>query len=169
MKRIFPLALVTLGILLSFAAFGQLHRGTLRATPEESGALPAQIAGLDLSSYESGEAAISEFTSMHGQEFPVTSGSIGYYGNGRITLWLAGTGNKSIAADMVSNMQARIAEGNSPFTPIDEIQNNDRKVYLLEGMGQKHYYFQSNNLVIWLASDSSTADEAIQQILEVYP
>jgi hypothetical protein len=169
MKRIVPLALVTLGILLSFAAFGQLYRGTRAATPDESGTLPAQIAGLDLSGSESGEAAISEFTSMHGKAFPVTSGSIGYYGNGRITLWLAGTGDKSIAADMVSSMQARIAEGNSPFTPIDEIQNNDRKVYILEGMGQKHYYFQSNHLVIWLASDPSIADQAIEQILEVYP
>src|SRR5215212_3304756 len=169
MKRIVPLALVTLGILLSSAVFRQLYRGTRGATSDKSSALPAQIAGLDLSSSESGEAAISEFTSMHGKEFPVTSGRIGYYGNGRVTLWLAGTDNKSIAADMVSSMQARIAEGNSPFTPIDEIRNTDRKVYILEGMGQKHFYFQSNDLVIWLASDPSIADEAIQQILEVYP
>jgi hypothetical protein len=36
-------------------------------------------------------------------------------------------------------------------------------------MGQRHYYFQSENFVIWLAADPSVADEAIQQILEVYP
>jgi hypothetical protein len=70
---------------------------------------------------------------------------------------------------MTAAMQAKIAQGNSPFTPIDEIQNRDRKVFVLDGMGQRHYYFQSKNLVIWLAANPSVADAAIQQILEVYP
>lgn len=168
MKRVFPLALVTLGILLSLAGFGQLYRDN-RGAALETGDLPIQMAGLDLTNSVSGEPAIAEFTSMHGKEFPVTSGSIGYYGDGRITLWLAGTSKQSIAAEMVGNMQARIAEGNSPFTPVKEIQDNNRIVYVLDGMGQKHFYFQSENLVIWLASDRSIADKAIQQILEVYP
>jgi len=168
MKRVFPLALVTLGILLSLAAFGQLYRDT-RGASLETGGLPTQIAGLDLTSSVSGESAIAEFTSMHGKDFPVTSGSIGYYGDGRITLWFAGTGKQSIAAEMVSSMRAGIAEGNSPFTPVKEIQDNNRIVYVLDGMGQKHYYFQSENSVIWLASDQSIADQAIQQVLEVYP
>lgn len=168
MKRVFSLALVTLGILLSLASFGQLYRDN-RGAPLVTGGLPTQIAGLDLTNSVSGESAIAEFTSLHGKEFPVTSGSIGYYGDGRITLWLAGTSKQSIAAEMVGSMQARIADGNSPFTPVKEIQDNDRIVYVLDGMGQRHYYFQSENSVIWLASDQSIADKAIQQILEVYP
>ncbi|HSA99352.1 MAG TPA: hypothetical protein VLE49_01795, partial [Anaerolineales bacterium] len=62
-----------------------------------------------------------------------------------------------------------IAQGNSPFTPVNEINDHNRKVYGLDGMGQKHYYFQSENFVIWLASEPTKADAAIQQILEVYP
>lgn len=168
MKSVFSLALVTLGILLSLAAFGQLYQDN-RGASLETGGLPTQIAGLDLTDSVSGESAIAEFTSLHGKEFPVTSGNIGYYGDGRITLWLAGTNKQSIAADMVSSMQAKIAEGNSPFTPVKEIQDNNRIVHVLDGMGQKHYYFQSENSVIWLASDQSIADKAIQQVLEVYP
>jgi hypothetical protein len=168
MKRVSPLTLVTIGILLCLAAFGQLYRDN-RGASLETGGLPTQIAGLDLTDSVSGESAIAEFTSLHGKEFPVTDGSIGYYGDGRVTLWLAGTSKQSIAAEMVGSMQVRIAEGNSPFTPVKEIQDNNRIVYVLDGMGQKHYYFQSNNLVIWLASDSPVADEAIQQILDVYP
>jgi hypothetical protein len=168
MKRAFPLVLITAGILLSLAAFGQIYRSS-REPVATSNILPVQIAGLNLNSSESGEAAISEFTSMHGKAFPVISGDIGHYGNGWITLWVAGTSADSIAAEMVNSMQARIAEGNSPFTPVKEIQNGNRTVYVLDGMGQKHFYFQSKNLVIWLASDASVADGAIQQILEVYP
>ncbi len=65
-------------------------------------------------------------------------------------------------------MREKIAQGNSPFTSINEIYDRNRKVYTLEGMGQKHYYFQSENLVIWLAVDPAFADDALQQILEVY-
>ena len=70
---------------------------------------------------------------------------------------------------MTDAMRSKIAQGNSPFTPIDEIRNDNRVVYVLNGMGQKHYYFQSKKLVIWLAADPTIADAAIQQILEVYP
>ena len=70
---------------------------------------------------------------------------------------------------MTSAMQEKIAEGNSPFTPVNEINDRNRTIYVLEGMGQKHFYFQSGNLVIWLASDEATADQALQQILEAYP
>ena len=167
MRRIFPLALVAFGFLLSVAAFGQAYR-TNPNLISKTNILPAQVAGLDLTSSTSGESAISEFTSMHGKEFPVISGDIGYYGDGRITLWVAGTSTDAVAAEMVSSMQDRIAEGNSPFTPVNEIQNGNRTVYVLDGMEQKHYYFQSNHLVIWLAAQPSIAQEATQQILEVY-
>ena len=168
MKRLFPLALIVLGVLLSVAAFGQIFRSN-RNLISKTDILPAQIAGLELTSTKTGESAISEFTSMHGKEFPVTSGDIGYYGDGAITLWVAGIFTDSIATEMVDSMQARIAEGNSPFTPVNEIQNGRRTVYALDGMGQKHYYFQSNRLVIWLAAQPSLAVDALQQILEVYP
>src|SRR5512139_2254427 len=141
MKRVFPLVLITAGILLTLAAFGQIYQSN-REPSATAGILPVKIAGLGLNSSESGEAAISEFTSMHGKEFPVISGDIGHYGNDWITLWVAGTSTDSIAAEMVSSMQARIAEGNSPFTPVKEIQNGNRTVYVLDGMGQKHFYFQ---------------------------
>ena len=167
MKRFFPLPLIVLGVLLSVAAFGQIVRSD-RKLISKTDILPAQIAGLDLTSAKSGESAISEFTSMHGREFPVISADIGYYGDGAITLWVAGTSTDSIATEMVDSMQARIAEGNSAFTPVNEIQNGHRTVYALDGMGQKHYYFQSNQLVIWLAAPPSLAADALQQILEVY-
>lgn len=168
MKRIFPLGLIALGILLSFGALVSLYLNN-RAPLQLTDNLPSEVADLPLTNSKSGKEAVAEFTSLHNEEFPIISGTVATYGNGAITLWVAVTSSDSIAAQLVSDMQSKISEGNSPFSPINEIQDVNRKVYVLDGMGQKHYYFQSKDRVIWLASQPQTADQAIQQILEVYP
>ena len=167
MKRIFPLALITLGLLLSVAALGQLYLSN-RTSSTDIINLPKEVAGLSLTQTQTGSAAIAEFADLHGKEFPVVSGSIGIYGNSQITLWVAGAQSESAAIEMTEAMQSKIAQGNSPFTPVNEMKDGHRKIYALEGMGQMHYYFQFNNLVIWLAVDPNLADDALQQILEVY-
>ncbi len=167
MKRIFPLVLITLGLLLSVAAVGQLYLNNRASSPNTIN-LPKRLAGLSLTETQIGSDAISEFADLHGKEFPVVSGAIGIYGDRQITLWIAGTQSESIALEMTNAMQSKIAQGNSPFTPVNEIKDRSRKIYVLEGMGQKHYYFQFKNMVIWLAVDPTLADEALQQILEVY-
>lgn len=167
MKRIVPLGIITLGILLSAGALSQLYLNS-RASSLATIDLPKQLAGLNMTESKAGAEAIREFTDLHGREFPVTSGAIGIYGNSQITLWVASTPAESVAAELTNAMQERIAQGNSPFTPVSEINDNNRNVYMLDGMGQKHYYFHSKNLVIWLASEPTSADAAIQQILEIY-
>jgi hypothetical protein len=167
MKRLFPLGLITLGILLGFGALSQLYLNSRVNSPAAID-LPIQIAGLAITDSKASAEAIAEFTDLHGKKFPIISGAIGIYGNREITLWVAGSPSESIALQMTNTMQVKIAGGNSPFTPINEINDRNLKVYILEGMGQKHYYFQSENLVIWLAVDPAFSDEALQQILEVY-
>lgn len=168
MKRIFPIALIAAGVLLISGAIAWLYINRSISQPT-AGALPDSISGISLANATTGEQAITELSDMHGREFPIEFGAIGVYGNREITLWVSGAASEAIAAQMTDAMRSKIAQGNSPFTPIDEIQNDNRVVYVLDGMGQKHYYFQSKKLVIWLAADPAIADAAIQQILEVYP
>jgi hypothetical protein len=75
-----------------------------------------------------------------------------------------------MAAEMVREMTGKIAEGRSPFTPTGVRQAAaGRSVYELVGMGQRHFYFQSANLVVWLAADESIADKAVSEGLLFYP
>ena len=168
MKRIFAIGLMVIGVWLVVGAIGWTFFDHPSSQFSE-GSLPDSIAGLRLTSSTTGAQAIEEVSSMHGKEFPIEFGEIGIYGDREVTLWVAGAASDAVAVEMTTAMQEKIAEGNSPFTPTNQIQNKDRKVYILDGMGQRHYYFQSNNLVIWLAANPSVADAAIQQILEVYP
>ena len=166
MKRIIPPVIIALGIVLSFSAFSLLLRGP--ASTSATVDLPDQLAGFRLTDSQQGTDAIAVITDLHGQEFPVDFGAVGIYGNRDVIVWIARATSESIAVEMTNAMQQKIAEGNSPFTPIDEIDSRNRKIYALEGMGQRHYYFQSQNLVIWLAANPAFADKALQQILEVY-
>ena len=166
MKHITPPALITLGIVLSVSAFSLLWKSQESSLATID--LPNQLAGLSLTDLQEGTDAIAVITDLHGQEFPVDFGAVGIYGDRDVIVWIAGAASESIAAEMTDAMQQSIAEGNSPFTLIDEIDSRNRKVYALEGMGQRHYYFQSQNLVLWLAANPAFADKALQQILEVY-
>jgi hypothetical protein len=168
MKRTFAIGLIVLGALLSIGAFSWLYFGNVAVNPTAI-TLPDQLAGLPKTDYRTGAQAVSEFENLHGKQFPLTSGAIGIYGDHQITVWAAATSSDSIASQMVDSMRDKIAEGNSPFAPLTQFRDNDHLVYVLEGMGQRHYYFQSKNLIIWLAADPSIADDALKQTLEAYP
>ncbi len=157
-----------MGILLVFTTAGWLYFNNLISKPAAV-PLPGQIAGLPLIDRRTGAQAAYDFFILHGEQFPLTSGAVGIYGDHQITVWAAGTPLAVMASRMIEAMREKIAQGNSPFTPVAELKDGGRTIYILEGMGQKHYYFQSENMVIWLAVDPSIADEAIRQILEAYP
>ena len=168
MKRSLPIVLIVLGTLLTVGALSWLSFGN-QPRAVEAIVLPDELASLQRIDYRTGTQAMAEFENLHGKQFSLTSGAIGIYGDQQITVWAAGTASDSIASQMVVSMRDKIAEGNSPFTPLTQVPDKDRLVYMLEGMGRRHYYFQSKNLVIWLAADPSIADGALEQILEAYP
>jgi len=168
MKRILAAFLILVGIVVALTAFGWLYYEQKIANPAPV-LIPDALAGLPLKDQMTGRQASFDFSQLHGKQFPLTSGAVGVYGNHQATLWVAGTLLKAMAAEMVTGMRDKIAEGRSPFTPTGEFSNNGRTIYSLEGMGQKHYYFQSKNLVIWLAIEANLADTALQQLQEYYP
>ncbi len=168
MKRSLSFSLIFIGTLIVLAAFGWAYIENSIGHPA-SLTLPGQIANLPLASQMSGPQAVADFSNLHGERFPLTSGAVGIYGNNQATLWVAGAPLDLIAARLVAAMRDKIAEGNSPFSPSGEYQDNKRIIYVLEGMGQRHFYFQSHNLVIWLAADADIADAALQQLKESYP
>ena len=168
MRRIGPVVVIGAGVLLILLMGAWLYVGNLIDHPGIV-PLPEQVAGLPLSSKLTGTDATEEFSMLHKEHFPLTSGAVGVYGDNQIGLWVGGAPLDFMAARLVSAMRGKIAEGHSPFTPVAERQDGSRTIYVLEGMGQSHYYFQSKNLVIWLASQPDLADKALQQTREAYP
>ncbi len=65
-------------------------------------------------------------------------------------------------------MENKIAESSGPFEPLGKSNHDGHTVYELFGMGQRHFYYQSGSLVIWLAADPLLADQALEDMLEFY-
>jgi hypothetical protein len=149
---------------LGYAAYQQRLE---RITPAP---LPGEIAGMPLHDRILGAAALNELSWMHGQEFQLNMGAVGSYGRGNeITLYVAGTPLSFLAGRMIINMQDKIDNTESPFTPLGQREDGSRRVYELVGMGRQHFYFRSGNLVVWLEVDEENADASLQQVLEFYP
>jgi hypothetical protein len=113
---------------------------------------------------------LGELSWMHGQEFQLNQGAVGKYGPGEdATLYVAGTPFGFMTGRLVKAMRDKIVRSESPFTPLGERKAGSRTVYELEGMGQRHYYFRSGNLVVWVAVDEAQADGVLGDVLNYYP
>jgi hypothetical protein len=167
MNKNLPLLLVLSGLLLSGLAAGY-YLFTSRIEQPGTAPLPPSVAGLSLRSTSIGRAAASEINRMHRQEFAMTTASVGIYGANQATIWAASAPTRFSAGRMLDLMVVRIDEGKSPFTPLGERKDGNTTIYELDGLGQKHFYFQSKQLLIWLAADFDLAEAALGETLEYY-
>lgn len=168
MKRYLPFVLIALGALLVLTGAGSAYLNQLVQNPQPA-PLPVRLAGLSLIAKNEGAIALREVSELHGQDFLLTSGAVGRYGtNHEATLWVSGAPHPLIAARMIASMHEKIGQGNSPFVPLGTRQHNQHTIHELEGMGQKHFYFQSGNLIVWLAVDPELAEQVLQETLAFY-
>jgi hypothetical protein len=169
MKKILPLVFVGAGILLLLAGIGY-WRYTEAIKNPSAAPLPDQIANLPLIVKITGKQAEIELARLHQKSFPLTSAAVGTYGSEhQVMLWVSGVPVTPLAGRILVSMRDKIAEGRSPFTPTNELNDGKRTVYKLEGMGQRHFYFQSGKLLVWMAASPELADQALGEILKFYP
>lgn len=163
-QRRTAIVIISLGVLVQLGSLAYL----LTSTRTDTLTLPQTLADLPLANATYGPEAVTEINRLHGKDFPLTAGALGHYGNDRATLWVSQFVSRAVAEQIVDAMRDKIAEGRSPFEPVGSRQAGSRLIYELSGLGQQHFYFQANDLVIWLAVDQSLADQALSQTLEVY-
>lgn len=167
-RRIFPFVLILAGAMLLVLAAASLFASQ---AAEDSGdiPLPEQLAGLRMARRASGSSAIDEINQLHGKDFALTSGAVGVYGDNQATLWVSGSPSRQAASQLVNEMAERIAAGNSPFTALGTRTVGKRLIYALDGLGQRHFYFQARERAVWLAADPALAEQALQETLKFYP
>jgi hypothetical protein len=168
MRLVIPVILISTGVIFFISMVGFLLINNAVENPG-SAPLPHEINGLTLSRFSTGKAAANEVNRMHNNSFLVTSASVGIYGREQATIWVTGSPTGFLASRMVTAMDEKIRKVESPFTPTAERRDGNRVIYELDGMGQKHYYFQSSNFVIWLSAQPELAEHLLLQTIEFYP
>src|SRR5574341_794601 len=169
MRKIFPLALIIAGLFLISATIGYWRFDEAIKNPSAA-RLPERISNLPLSGKTTGQKAVWELTRLHQKGFPLVSAAVGMYGaEHQVMLWVSGAPITPLASRMLASMRDKIAEGRSPFTPTGEWKDGNRMIYKMEGMGQMHYYFQSGNLLVWMAANPDLAEQALGEVLDFYP
>jgi len=167
-KRVIPILLMIIGFLIFISAVGILLSPKLASTPQKE-LLPQALGGLPLNQAIYGPEAIAGVIELHGVDFPLEDAAIGQYGNqGEITLWVSVEPDAATAAELNNLMTEKINEGRSPFTlPVIQ-QFGGTPVYVLEGLGQMHYYWQAGDLILWLAADYEIANVVLEECLDFY-
>jgi hypothetical protein len=117
--------------------------------------VPQEIAGLQLVDSVTGQEALQQIGRLHGKDFSLLDGFVAHYqtGSERATLWVAQARDTDQASQMVEDMSRRISEGNSPFTDPQGLDISGRILYSVSGQGQRHFYYQIADKVVWLAID----------------
>lgn len=168
LKRFLPLLSMITGLFLLLGAV--LLWVNRSGSSRNEIRLPESIAGIPMTNSIRGEQALSEIASMHSGAFSMKAGAIGVYGSARqAMLWVAGAKDVSGADQLLEAMRVKIARGGTPFSSVQEWQDDQRTIYELQGLGQQHFYFRSNRLLVWLAVDEKDAGQAIREILTFYP
>jgi hypothetical protein len=168
MKRVLPFFLIVTGFLLSTLMIGVF---LVNYSVENPGAapLPQELSGIQLTRYSTGKPASTEVIRLHENTFLVTSATVGTYGQDRVVIWVTGTPSRIIAGRQVAEMEEKIGFSNTPFTPVGVSRKGNRYLYELYGMGQRHFYFQSGRMVVWLAVNEDIAETVLEEVLAFYP
>lgn len=167
-NRLLSYFLFVIGVvILAGAVFYYLHV----KRPENdalASSVPQMIAGIPLSQVVAGEEAIENIQQLHGKGILLVDGAVAVYGHQNLILWVSDAGNRSGGEELTELMRIRINEGRSPFEERGDFELDGLRIYALDGLGQKHYYWRSGQLVIWLAADRELAEEALQEVVAFY-
>ena len=166
--RLGPLAVITVGLALLIAA-AITAPIALQLMRPAAASLPPMLGGMPVQNAIYAAQAVETIDRMHALSFPLSSGAVAAYGAfGEAVLYISGAPTEGLAERMTVDMTERIAENESPFTPTGEEVINGTRVYMLDGQGQQHFYYQAGKLLIWLAADEWLASQALMDSMRFY-
>lgn len=139
-------------ILMIFIVFIILALVPNRAMADQL--LPQTLGSFKLVQSVTGDQAKRQIGRMHGKAIAFKQAAIGAYrfDNHKATLWISAYEKDHMAIDQIGRMSKRIKSGKGEiFTGLKMLTLKGLPIYFVKGMGQDHYFFQKNNLAVWLA------------------
>jgi hypothetical protein len=138
--------------------------GGPQAPPGSPVHLPSVLAGQSLISSVRGADAQDQVARLHGKSIDITDALVGQY-RGGITIWISVSESALKASSLLWAMNRRMAGGTATFSAPRPAQRHERTVFLTQGIGLEHVYFQRGAHVVWLAAPAGTVERALDDLL----
>ncbi len=130
-------------------------------------ALPAVIAGMEITERISGEEAARIVNRMHRGEVATQANFIGHYqgGGNRAAYYISLYESPDQAEGAMESMAAVMKQEGHGFSHLMKRTEQGTDFYMALGQDQAHYFFARDNELAWLAVDIPVAETAVKEIL----
>jgi hypothetical protein len=158
-KKIRNLSILILAGLLFFISCG---------TDKNSNYLPQELGVLSLVKVIKNKEASAIINKMHGKTLDDCINFIAYYGSNdsKNILYVSVYENVETAKANIMNMAMKMAKGSSVFSPLTFGKMGHDVHFKTEGMGLKHYFYRTNNILIWWQAEPDKADATYNDLLK---
>jgi len=137
------------------------------STDNNSKYLPQKLGGLNLAKVIQNKKATVIINKMHGKKLDNSKNYIAIYGNNRSKniLYVSVYENAEKAKMNIKNMAMKMANGSSVFSSLTHTKIGDKFYFETEGMGLKHYFYRTDNILIWWQVESDKAEATLNDLL----
>ena len=113
--------------------------------------LPPKLGDLNLVKVIQNEKATVIINKMHGKRLDDCKNFIAYYGNNdsKNILYVSVYQDNETAKTNLKNMAMKMANGSPVFSPLKHGKMGENVHFETNGMGLKHYFYRTDNILIW--------------------
>jgi len=155
-KNIFALILAGLLIFLSCS------------TGDSFNYLPQKLDELNLAKVIQNKKAAVIINKMHGKKLDDCKNYIAIYGDNhsKNILYVSVYENAEKAETNLKNMAIKMANGSSVFSPLTHTKIGDKVYFETKGMGLKHYFYRTDNILIWWQVELDKAEATLNDLFK---
>ena len=137
-------------------------------TGSNSNHLPQKLGDLNLAKVIQDEEATVIINKMHGKELEDCKNYIGFYRKNRSNniLYVSVYEDAEKAKAAIMNMARKLTGGSSVFSPLTYSEMGNDVHFETEGMGFKHYFYRTDNILIWWQVEPDKAEAAYNDLLK---
>lgn len=130
--------------------------------------LPQSIYQLSLNQKYSGEEAERFVNRLHFGNVAAESNEIGMYAGakGQAIIYVSYYKRSEDADSNLMKMVQKISPQNSVFTGGESFELENVRVYRYSGMGQTHFVFAYEDVLVWISADPPWAESFLQVYLQ---
>lgn len=117
--------------------------------------LPNNVFGLSLTKKLTGSEAESFVNRLHYGTVAANENEIGFYSSekGSAVIYISYYNSYDEANEILLQMVEKIENVPSPFEGGDSFELSDHIIYRYSGLGQSHFVFSSDNVLLWISAD----------------